>query len=189
MTIQQQLQTLGPSFEVDGVEWGVFNSVAIHTYIPSIGTIQFTFGYKGLGSLFLECNRLGIEMQIFSAATLADACRQALQLCRERVAELAGALGMAVYDDEPSGAGLRNHLLKHPDRQKVEDACRHRLGGKQKAVDFAEWMNENRYVKYWGSSGENCNKWYQSYTPPNRPYYTTEELYNLFINQPRAKRN
>ena len=58
---------------------------------------------------------------------------------------------------------------------------------KMVAVNFAEWMHKNRYVKYWGSDAPNCDKWYVSYTPPDRKYYTTDELYELFILDERER--
>jgi len=58
---------------------------------------------------------------------------------------------------------------------------------KMVAVNFAEWIHKNRYVKYWGNEGENCGKWYVSYTPPDRKYYTTDELYEMFIIDERER--
>ena len=57
---------------------------------------------------------------------------------------------------------------------------------KKVAIKFAEWVNKNRYVKYFGSDAPNCDKWYVSYSPPDRKYYTTDELYELFIEDERA---
>ena len=48
------------------------------------------------------------------------------------------------------------------------------------AVSFAEWINKNKYVKYWGSDAPNCDKWYVQYSKADRNFYTTEELYELF---------
>ena len=52
---------------------------------------------------------------------------------------------------------------------------------KMAAVNFADWVHKKRYVKYWGNEGENCGKWYIGYTPPDRKYYTTDELFELFF--------
>jgi len=52
---------------------------------------------------------------------------------------------------------------------------------KEAAVRFAEWLNENRYSKYWGSDEPNCGKWYVQYTPAGRKYYSTEELFEMFV--------
>ena len=52
---------------------------------------------------------------------------------------------------------------------------------KEAAVRFAEWLNENRYSKYWGSDEPNCGKWYVQYTPSGRKYYSTEELFEMFV--------
>ena len=58
---------------------------------------------------------------------------------------------------------------------------------KMVAVNFAEWMHKNGYLKYWGSDAPNSDKWYVSYTPPDRKYYTTDELYELFILDERER--
>lgn len=49
---------------------------------------------------------------------------------------------------------------------------------KHKATKFAEWIHENHYQRYWGSDSENSGKWYRQYTPPDREYLTTRQLYN-----------
>lgn len=59
--------------------------------------------------------------------------------------------------------------------KQVESEC--------EAVEFAEWMYENRYVKYFGNDSMNCDKWYKQYTLPNREYYTTKQLYEIFKNR------
>lgn len=48
---------------------------------------------------------------------------------------------------------------------------------------FHEWMHNERYSKYWGSDGPNCNKWYKQYTLPDREYYTYDELINFYLNR------
>lgn len=48
------------------------------------------------------------------------------------------------------------------------------------AKDFAEWIYVNGYQVYFGSDTPNNQKWYKQYTPPDRQYYTTSELYNQF---------
>ncbi len=53
----------------------------------------------------------------------------------------------------------------------------------QVAIDFAEWVRDKLYVRYFGSDGPNCNKWHQSYTMPDRNYYTTKELFELYKTQ------
>ena len=55
---------------------------------------------------------------------------------------------------------------------------------RQEAIAFHRWSYENNYAKYWGSDQPNNNKWYKSYTMPNRTYYTDKELYQLFKQQP-----
>lgn len=137
-TVQQQLQALGPTFTVDGVEWLVGeNSAKIFSISTEIKPISIDiwppmttdFG-KEIKHYRAYIKGFGIDAAVIrlKATIPADACFEAIRLCRERIAELGKALGMGMYDDEPSGAGLRNHLLKHPDMGKVEDACRHRLG-------------------------------------------------------------
>lgn len=54
------------------------------------------------------------------------------------------------------------------------------LRNNSEAIEFVEWVTSNMYCKYWGSEGENCGKWYQQYTKPDRNYYTSKELYKLF---------
>ena len=129
-TIQKQLEAIGPSFVVDGVRWEVERTIPTTILIAYISNTKITLWSTDGLWWTVEIANLGCSesIHIQGETTPADACRQALAICRERVAELAKALGMAVYNDEPSGAGLRNHLLKHADREKVEDACRHRLG-------------------------------------------------------------
>jgi hypothetical protein len=51
---------------------------------------------------------------------------------------------------------------------------------KQIAMKFHRWAYENHYSKYWGSDKPNNQKWYKSYTPPSRKYYTDDELFELF---------
>lgn len=58
--------------------------------------------------------------------------------------------------------------------KEIYDATKH------VSVKFCEWINKNRYQKYWGSDAPNCDKWYVPYTPPDRKYYTLDELYDLF---------
>lgn len=59
---------------------------------------------------------------------------------------------------------------------------------KMVAVNFAEWVNKNRYSKYWGSDEPNRNKWYVGYTTPDsRKYFTTEELYEMFLVDERER--
>ena len=58
---------------------------------------------------------------------------------------------------------------------------------KEAAVRFALWMNEKMYSKYWGSDEPNCGKWYVQYTKPDRKYYTTEELYDMFLEHERSR--
>ncbi len=60
---------------------------------------------------------------------------------------------------------------------------------KEASVRFAEWMNQNRYSKYFGSDGPNCGKWYVQYTTPDRTYFTTEELYDIFVEQEKTRLN
>jgi hypothetical protein len=55
------------------------------------------------------------------------------------------------------------------------------------AIKFTEWVYENRYSKYWGSDEPNNHKWYKQNTMPDRTYYTTEELYQLWISLFEAK--
>jgi hypothetical protein len=47
-------------------------------------------------------------------------------------------------------------------------------------MKFHRWAYENHYSKYWGSDKPNNQKWYKSYTPPSRKYYTDDELFELF---------
>ena len=58
---------------------------------------------------------------------------------------------------------------------------------KEAAVRFALWVNKNRYSKYWGSDKPNDGKWYVQYTKPDRKYYTTEELYDMFLEHERSR--
>ncbi len=51
------------------------------------------------------------------------------------------------------------------------------------AIEFAEWINKNRYSIYFGNEGENCGKWYVQYSQPNRIYYTTSDLFKLFLEE------
>lgn len=50
----------------------------------------------------------------------------------------------------------------------------------KKAMYFVDWVHENNYSRYWGNEQPNCGKWYKQYSKPDRVYYTTEELYNLY---------
>ena len=50
------------------------------------------------------------------------------------------------------------------------------------AIGFLEWINENRYSKYWGSDEPNCGKWYIQYTPAGRKYYSSDELFEMYLN-------
>ncbi|HRP33526.1 MAG TPA: hypothetical protein PKV73_16635 [Agriterribacter sp.] len=59
----------------------------------------------------------------------------------------------------------------------------------QEAIGFHRWAHENHYSIYWGSDGPNCDKWYKGYTPPDRKYYTDEELYNLYIKSKENGKN
>ncbi len=58
---------------------------------------------------------------------------------------------------------------------------------KMAAINFSEWIYIKKYVKYFGNDGPNCGKWYEGYTPPNRKYYTTDELYELFMFDERVR--
>lgn len=51
------------------------------------------------------------------------------------------------------------------------------------AVAFAEWIFKNRYQRYWGSDNPNNDKWYIQYTHANRNYFTTEQLFDIFIKE------
>lgn len=104
-TIQQQLAALGPTFEVDGQKWEVKEQNIIYKNWP-IAIELLLVGSDGQGggkyyqypSLFGQLFPTKFTKSI-DAPTPADACRQALAICRERVAELAGALGMGVYNE------------------------------------------------------------------------------------------
>ena len=50
-------------------------------------------------------------------------------------------------------------------------------------VKFAEWIYKNRYQRYWGSDKPNNDKWYIQYTHANRNYFTTEQLFDIFIKE------
>jgi len=59
---------------------------------------------------------------------------------------------------------------------------------KMVAVNFAEWKYKNGYIsKYFGNEGDNCDKWYKQYTTPDRKYYTTDELYEMFLIDERER--
>ena len=57
---------------------------------------------------------------------------------------------------------------------------KHLVPDKVEAMEFAEWVHDQMYRKYFGSEGENVNKWYKSYTKPDRKYYTFAELFTLW---------
>lgn len=54
----------------------------------------------------------------------------------------------------------------------------------QFSAEFAEWISDEKYVRYLGSDEQNIDKWYKHYTNPfrneNRKYYTTQELLGFF---------
>lgn len=52
----------------------------------------------------------------------------------------------------------------------------------QQAIEFLEWVDKNRYEKFWGGDLPNLHKWYIPYTPPSREYLTTNELYDKWKN-------
>jgi hypothetical protein len=63
----------------------------------------------------------------------------------------------------------------------VEVNCQKNVEESDKfTCDFATWMQKERYVLYWGSDGPNCNKYYKAYAPPDRAYYTMQELLNVY---------
>ncbi len=58
------------------------------------------------------------------------------------------------------------------------------------AVEFAEWLQKEYYVKYLGADSSKHNTWYK-YTSDDRIYFSSKELYQLFIiekNGHKAKR-
>ena len=52
---------------------------------------------------------------------------------------------------------------------------------KEVCVGFGDWINKNRFSKYFGNEGENVDKWYIQYSKPGREYYTTDELFDLYL--------
>jgi hypothetical protein len=68
----------------------------------------------------------------------------------------------------------RNVKISEDIKEYVEEYIKH------EASEFAEWIHEGHYIRYYGSDSENCGKWYKQYTPPSREYLTTRQLYNKF---------
>lgn len=54
---------------------------------------------------------------------------------------------------------------------------------KQEAIAFAEWIGRNDYIFY---GGEN-NTWYHSDDRKRKNPLTTEQLYQLFLNQSKQQ--
>lgn len=97
-TIQKQLADIGPTFEVDGVEWRRYNyqlePLGLRTEISGTKiSVQWVNLYNGW-ELVHKYFSLYEFLKFSDCPTPADACRKALLLCRERVAELVKGLGM-----------------------------------------------------------------------------------------------
>lgn len=103
MTLQEQLAELGHAFEVDGVKWlSVINRPSfLSEYSFSTKHTELSVIFYKSGEVGMECKGdFAVSYRILTGpfATPADACKKALQVCRERVAELAKALKMEIYN-------------------------------------------------------------------------------------------
>lgn len=77
---------------------------------------------------------------------------------------------------ESQGERILNTIEQYHEAKRKEDACA-----------FAEWIYKSGFVKYWGSDVPNCNKWYRQYSMPDRRYFTTNELFELYLKETESK--
>lgn len=104
-TIEQQLKDFAANPVVDGVRWEVvgepltsLSGDSDYYFRAKMGRgiiIDISTAFRSGILWWMNCDTLRVKDQQMSLATTpADACREALRICREMVAELAGAFGV-----------------------------------------------------------------------------------------------
>lgn len=106
MTIKEQLDTVGHQLTVDGMEWQVeYNEGEIDGFYTLIDRKKVRIFWHDETGVETHFNKWILKYGAifggtppdvhFTATTIEAACREAIRLCRERVSELAVALGIA----------------------------------------------------------------------------------------------